>query len=70
VYVINKLDLLTNATTVVEDAMKFVSKTAKETGESSLFYHPKTFADFSAASSNACFGSFKPEQTWSSAWDM
>ena len=33
--VINKLDLLTNAI-VVEDAMKFVSKTAKETGESSF----------------------------------
>ncbi len=23
-------------------------------------YHPKTFADLAAASSNACLGSFKP----------
>ena len=26
-----------------------------------ILYHPKTFADFSAASSNACLGSLTPK---------
>ena len=32
-------------------------------------YHPKSLADLAAASSNACFGSLVPEQTWSNACD-